>query len=71
MTFKLVSTSPTFGYYAQGPVDFLKQHGCEVELIPQGKKLSEAELVDCAAGVDAMIVGVEKITGRVIQGGKI
>ena len=70
MSFKLVSTSPTFGYYAQGPMDFLKEHGCEVELIPQGKKLSEDELVECAAGVDAMIVGVEKITDRVITGGK-
>jgi D-3-phosphoglycerate dehydrogenase len=70
MPYKLVSTSPTFGYYAQGPMDFLKEHCCEVELIPQGKKLSEDELVECAAAVDAMIVGVEKITDRVIQGGK-
>jgi D-3-phosphoglycerate dehydrogenase len=70
MSYKLVSTSPTFGYYAQEPVDFLKQHGCEVELVPQGKKLNEEELAECGANVDAMIVGIEKITGRVIQGGK-
>jgi len=70
MSFKFVSTSPTFGYYALEPVEYLKQNGCEVELIPQGKKLSEEELVDCAARSDAMVVGIEKITVRVIQAGK-
>ena len=28
MTFKIVSTSPTFGYYVQEPVDYLKAHDC-------------------------------------------
>ena len=70
MTFKLVSTSPSFGYYAMEPVAYLKQHGCEVELVPQGKKLNEDELADCAAVSDAMVVGIEKITARVIQAGK-
>jgi len=70
MSFKLVSTSPTFGYYAMEPVEFLKQNGCAVELAPQGKKLSEDDRVACAAGADAMVVGIEKITARVIQAGK-
>lgn len=70
MSFKLVSTSPSFGYYAMEPIEYLKQHGCEVELVPQGKKMSEDDLVACAAEVDAMVVGIEKITARVIQAGK-
>jgi len=70
MAFKFVSTSPTFGYYAPGPVAYLKQHGCEVELAPQGKKLSEDELAAYAAGADAMVVGIEKITARVIEAGQ-
>ena len=70
MSFKLVSTSPTFGYYVMEPVEYLKKHGCEVELAPQGKKLREDDLVAYAAGADAMVVGIEKITGRVIQAGK-
>jgi len=69
MRFKIVSTSPTFGFYVKEPVDYLEQNGCEVELIPQGKKLTEDELVACAGGSDAMIVGVEKITRRVLTGG--
>ena len=70
MTFKILSTSPSFGFYVQEPVDYLKAHDCEVELIPQGRKLSEDELVECASTVDAMIVGVEKVTSRVIAGAK-
>jgi D-3-phosphoglycerate dehydrogenase len=70
MSFKFVSTSPTFGYYAMEPVEYLKKHGCEVELAPQGKKLSEDDLVAYAAGADAMVVGIEKFTTRVIQAGK-
>jgi len=67
MAFKIVSTSPTFGFYVQEPVDYLKAHGCELKLIPQGKKLSETELLECASESDAMIVAVEQITDRVIQ----
>jgi hypothetical protein len=33
MTFKIVSTSPTFGFYVQEPVDYLKAHNCELEMI--------------------------------------
>lgn len=67
MTFKVLSTSPTFGYYASEPVEYLKNHGCEVELAPQGKKMSEEELIESVKECDAIIVGVEKITEPVIQ----
>ena len=67
MTFKVISTSPTFGYYVSEPVGYLKNHDCEVELVPQGKKLSEEELVESIRECDALIAGVEKITGPVIQ----
>jgi D-3-phosphoglycerate dehydrogenase len=64
MTFKIVSTSPTFGFYVQEPVDYLKTHGCELKMIPQGKKLNDAELLECASESDAMIIafaGVDNI----------
>ena len=44
MTFKILSTSPSFGYFAREPLEFLKQHGYEWELLEQGKKISQAEL---------------------------
>lgn len=69
MVFKIVSTSPTFGFYVQEPVDYLRQNGCDLELIPQGKKLNEEELLACAREADGMIVGVEKMTERILTGG--
>jgi len=70
MKYKILSTSPTFGHYISEPLKYFKDNGCEVTLVPQGKKLSEEELVENMAELDAAIVGVEKITQRVIQGSK-
>ncbi|MFC1941557.1 phosphoglycerate dehydrogenase [Chloroflexota bacterium] len=67
MTLKVLSTSPTFGYYVSEPLEYLKKHGCEVELVPQGEKLSEEELIEGVKECSALIVGVEKITEPVIQ----
>ena len=67
MKFKVLSTSPTFGHYVPEPVQYLKDHGCELELVPQGTRMSEEELIESAKECDAIIVGVEKITESVIQ----
>jgi D-3-phosphoglycerate dehydrogenase len=70
MTFRVISTSPTFGYYVFEPTEYLRHHGCELDLLPQGKKMSEEELIECAKRYHAMIVGTEKITESVIQASK-
>jgi len=68
MSHKILSTSPSFGYYASEPLDYLKQHGCEWELFPQGRKISEAELIERGKTLDALIVGMEeKITKAVLE----
>ncbi|MFC1861967.1 phosphoglycerate dehydrogenase [Chloroflexota bacterium] len=67
MTFKVLSTSPTFGYYASEPVEYLKNHGCKLEVVPQEGKMSEEKLIEHVKECDAMIVGVENITAPVIQ----
>ncbi len=67
MKFRVLSTSPTFGHYVTEPVEYLKNHGGELELVPQGKRLSEEELIESAKECDAMIVGVENITEPIIQ----
>ncbi len=67
MNFKILSTSLTFGYYASEPLEFLETHGCKVELVPQGKKISEKELILSVGEYDALIVGVEKVTKQVIE----
>ena len=67
MTFKVVSTSPTFGAYAQEPVDYLKQRGCELKMVAGAGKMSEAELAENVKDADAIITGIEKLTATVIQ----
>jgi D-3-phosphoglycerate dehydrogenase len=66
MTYKVLSTSPTFGHYALEPVEYLKSHGCTIELTPQTKKLSEEDIIQKVKDLDAMIVGIEKITDKVL-----
>lgn len=70
MAFKILSTSPTFGHYAVEPVKYLEQHGCQVELSPQGKKLTEEDLIGLVREIDAIIVGFDKMTQRVIGAGR-
>ncbi len=70
MKFRVLSTSPTFGYYAREPVDYLIAHGAAVDLLPQGKRPSEEELIEALQGYDAAIVGVEKMTARVLGAAK-
>jgi D-3-phosphoglycerate dehydrogenase len=67
MKFKVLSTSPTFGFFVSEPVEYLKSHGCEVDLTPQGKKVTEQDLVNMGGQYDAMIIGLEKVTASVLQ----
>jgi len=70
MPFKVLSTSPTFGHFAEEPVKYLKEHGFTVELVPQGRKVSEEDLMQILPEFDAVIVGVEKMTEPVLQASK-
>jgi D-3-phosphoglycerate dehydrogenase len=70
MSLKVVSTSPTFGYYATEPLEYLKTRGAQIVLAPQGKKMSEEELIEFVRDYDAIIVGIEKITAPVIEASK-
>lgn len=70
MNLKVLSTSPTFGYYTREPVDYLVAHGATVDLLPLWKRPSEEELIKALEGYDAAIVGVEKMTARVLGAAK-
>jgi D-3-phosphoglycerate dehydrogenase len=68
MTFKVLSTSPSFGYFAKEPLEFMKQRGYEWDLLEQGKKISQEELTDRIRGADAIVVGMEEtISNSVLQ----
>jgi D-3-phosphoglycerate dehydrogenase len=63
VAYKVVSVSPTFGYYVRTPIDFLKERGCDVELFSQDKKEGLSKYLK---DVDAIIVGLEKISRDII-----
>ena len=57
MSFKVLSTSPSFGFFSNKPVERLKNEGCTVEFLPQGKPVSEDLIREHIADADALIVG--------------
>ncbi|MFC0273298.1 phosphoglycerate dehydrogenase [Metabacillus herbersteinensis] len=65
--FKVVSTSPTFGKYSQDPITFLQSEGCEVVILSSEISHNEVALGRALKDVDALIVGVEKITSQVLE----
>jgi len=67
MIYKILSTSPSFGYYVFEPLEYLKQHDCEWDLFPQGRTITQEELVDRIREYDAIVVGMEKITEAVLN----
>jgi len=70
MKYRILSTSPTFGYYTFEPLEYLKSHDCKVELVPQERKISEEQLIEEVTKYDAMIAGTNKITGAIIRASK-
>ena len=68
MSYRVVSTSPSFGKFVMEPVEFLRRNGCTVELRPELK--TEDLIVDNIADVDAVLVGFEPITAKVIAAAK-
>lgn len=64
MAYKIVSISPTFGYYVKDPVVLLEQKGCRVELFSKEKKGNLRKYLE---DVDAIIVGFEKIGREIIS----
>jgi D-3-phosphoglycerate dehydrogenase len=67
MPFKIMSTSPTFGHYVHEPLDYFKDHGCQVDLLPLGKTATQDELISYAKKYHAMIIGLDDINSKVLM----
>lgn len=65
--FKVVTTSTTFGIVNKEPFEKLIDAGCEVILNELGRPYTEEELIEIADDADAVIVGNDHITKRVIE----
>ncbi|TDT63608.1 phosphoglycerate dehydrogenase [Fonticella tunisiensis] len=64
---KVAATAVTFGKLNKEPVERLKEFGCEVTLNPYGRPLTEDEMIEYAKDADAIILGNDKVTAKVIE----
>ncbi|WP_370221695.1 phosphoglycerate dehydrogenase [Cytobacillus sp.] len=67
MVFKVVSSSPTFGLFSKDPVTLLESKNYHLEILPKEITANEERFAEALKDVDALIVGVEKITPAVLK----
>jgi len=48
--------------------DLLEKESCDIVRSPYDRPLTEAEMLDLVAGVNGIVVGLDEVTARVIQG---
>ena len=64
--FKVRSTSLDFGKISQQPLDLLLENGCEFDTVKVNAE-SEAEGMEVIKDVDVLIVGLQRITEKVLE----
>lgn len=65
--FKVVATTVTFGKYNDAPVERLVDAECEVTTNKKGRPFTEKEIIEESKGADALVVGTDKVTRKVID----
>ena len=65
--FKVVSFAATFGVFTTEPKQRLEDAGCEVKIIKHSRVLTDAEKIGCARDADAVSLGVNGMSRRVIN----
>jgi len=65
--FKVLATTVTFGKFNKEPIERLIAAGCEVTTNKKGRPFTKDELIEESKGVDALIVGTDKVTKEVID----
>ena len=67
--YKVKSTSLDFGKMDRDPIDFLIENGCEFESV-QIDANSEEQGIEVVRGADVLVVGLQRITERVLDAAK-
>lgn len=62
---KIISTSRTFGKYADDPIDILRESGYEVDFATNVE--TEDQMIEVLKGAQVLVVGVEPVTKKVIE----
>lgn len=66
---RVLVTALSFSKYDPAPRELLDSAGCHVSLNPFGRPLTEAEMAELVREFDALIVGVDPVTERVLTAG--
>lgn len=67
MSCKIVVTPRSFGATSAKPMELLQQKGYELILNTTGRPLKARELIDLAAGAEALLVGIDEVNEEVIN----
>ncbi|GBF34273.1 D-3-phosphoglycerate dehydrogenase [Desulfocucumis palustris] len=67
MSFKIVVTPRSFGAASPRPMELLQNKGYEIVRNSLGRPLKEMELIRLAGGADALLVGIDEVTDRVVD----
>ena len=64
---RVLITSRSFGKVYKSSIKMLEEGGCEIIKSPYPRALKEKELLELIGDIDAVIVGVDELTARVIE----
>lgn len=67
MKYKVLSTARSFGKVSTRPVEWLKSQGFELVTTDLPKPLTENDMIKVIKGMDAVIVGNDRVTARVFK----
>ncbi len=70
MKYKVFIASRSYGKYSPETVSYLENNGCELEYNKLGRIYKEEDLLEIITDYDAIIIGVDEVTKKVINQGK-
>lgn len=64
---KILITPRSFAKADAAPLETLKAAGCEIVMNPKAAILTQDEMIECLAGCDGVIIGVDPLNREVLQ----
>jgi len=65
--YKVLICSRSFGTIVKDGIELLKKNYCQLIESPSQRVLKEDDLTNIIPGVDGLITGIEKVTGKVLE----
>jgi len=70
MTYKILVTSRSFGQVSEEPIKLLEQNNCSIDFKKESGLYGEEDFLKVIGEYDAVIVGADHMTAKVIEAGK-